>query len=48
MRARVAFCAAFGKRRSSGTDTGSGGPIANRPQINNLPHKFRVLIEAIY
>jgi len=36
---RMASCAAIGNRRSSSSYTGSRRPIANRPQINNLPHK---------
>jgi hypothetical protein len=36
---RMASCAAIGNRRFSSTDKGSGRPIANRPQIDNLPYK---------
>src|SRR5882672_58680 len=36
---RMASCAAIGNRRSSRSYTGSGRPIANRPQINNLPRR---------
>ena len=35
---RMASCAAIGNRRFSSTDTGSGRPIANRPQATSLPH----------